>query len=58
MASRDEGHIDHAISTIPEQVAVWIESIGVRTHLAMAMDEMYSSKAGPAYAATTVKHKE
>ena len=53
MAARDEG-----ISTNPEQVAVWIESIGVCSHLAMAMDGMYSSIAGPASAASTVKDKE
>ena len=46
------------ISTNPEQVAVWIESIGVCSHLAMAMDGMYSSNAERASAATTVKHKE
>ena len=46
------------ISTNPEQVAVWIESIDVCSHLAMAMGGMYSSNAGHASAATTVKHKE
>ena len=45
------------ISTNPEQVAVWIESLDVCSYLAMAMDGMYSSNAGPASAATTVKHK-
>ena len=53
MAARDEG-----ISTNPEQVAVWIESIGVCSHLAMTMDGMYSSNAGHASAASTVKDKE
>ncbi len=30
------------ISTNPDQVAVWIESLGVCSHLSMAMDNMYS----------------
>ena len=46
------------ISTNPEQVAVWIESIGDYAYRAMSMDAMYSSNEGPASAATTVKHKE
>ena len=46
------------ISTNPEQVAVWIESIGVCSHLAMVMDGMYSSNARPASETTNVKHKE
>ena len=46
------------ISTNPEQVAVWIESIGVCSYLAMAMDGMYSSNARPASETTNVKHKE
>ena len=46
------------ISTNPEQVVIWIESIGICSHLAMAMDGMYSSNAGPVSAAITVKHKE
>ena len=48
MAARDEGHIDH----------IWIESIGVCSHLAMVMVGLYSSNPGPASAATTAKHKE
>ena len=46
------------ISTNPEQVVVWIESIGVCSHIAMAMDGIYSSNEGLASAATTVKHQE
>ena len=46
------------ISTNPEQVAVWIESISVCSHLAMAMDGMYSSNARPASETTNAKHKE
>ena len=42
----------------PEQVAAWIESIHVCSHLAMTIDGMYNSNAGPASAATTVKHNE
>ena len=46
------------ISTNPEQVAVWNESIGVCSHLAMAIDGMHNSNAGTSSAATTVKHNE
>ena len=44
------------ISTNSEQVAVWIESIGICSHLSMAMHDMYSSNEE----ATSVppKHKE
>jgi hypothetical protein len=44
------------ISTNPEQVAVWIESLGVCSHLSMAMDDMYSPD-GETVSAPT-KHKE
>ena len=30
------------ISTNPEQVAVWIESLGVCSHISMAIDDMYT----------------
>ena len=44
------------ISTNPEQVAVWIESIGICSHLSMAMHDMYSSN-GKAVSVPP-KHKE
>ena len=53
MTAREKG-----ISTNPEQVAVWIKSIGVCSHLAVAMDGMHRSNAGPASAATTEQHNE
>jgi hypothetical protein len=44
------------ISTNPEQVAVWIESFGVCSHLSWAMDDMYCRDGSTASA--PVKHKE
>ncbi len=44
------------ISTNPEQVAVWIESFGVCSHLSMAMDDMYSPYGETVSA--SAKHKE
>ena len=50
------GKASRGLKGNPEQVAVWIESIRVCSHLAMAIDGMYNSNA--ASAATTVKHNE
>lgn len=44
------------ISTNPQQVAVWIESLGICSHVSMAMDDMYSPECNTS--TPTSKHKE
>ena len=44
------------ISTNPEQVAVWIESLGVCSHMSMAIDDMYNPDRETV--SLPVKHKE
>eukprot|EP00745_Piridium_sociabile_P013977 TRINITY_DN2058_c0_g1_i7.p1 TRINITY_DN2058_c0_g1~~TRINITY_DN2058_c0_g1_i7.p1 ORF type:complete len:474 (+),score=89.64 TRINITY_DN2058_c0_g1_i7:286-1707(+) len=44
------------ISTNPEQVAVWIKSLGVCSHISMAIDDMYNPDRETV--SSPVKHKE